>query len=42
MPTIEPIPWEQLTPEQQASIVAILVQMLVHYLTANEAGHERK
>jgi hypothetical protein len=42
MPTIQPVPWEQLTPEQQASIVAILVQMLMHYLTANEASHDPK
>jgi hypothetical protein len=42
MLTSEPVLWEHLTPEQQASIIAILVQMLVHYLTANEASHDAK
>ena len=33
--------WKQLSPEQQARIIAILVQMLLHLVTqAGEVWHE--
>ena len=33
--------WEQLTPEQRARIIAILVQMLLHLVNQPmEAGHD--
>lgn len=33
MPTNRPNLWEQLTPEQQARIIAVLVQMLLRHLS---------
>jgi len=32
--------WEQLTPEQQDRIIAILVQMLLRHVTSLEVAHD--
>ncbi len=40
MPSNQPNLWEQLTPEQQERIIALLVQMLLRHLTLLEVAHE--
>ncbi len=39
-PTVQPNLWEQLTPEQQARILAVLVQMLLRQLAPSEGPHD--
>jgi hypothetical protein len=38
--TLPPNLWEQLTPEQQARILAVLVQMLLSRLAPSEVADE--
>jgi hypothetical protein len=40
MQTVQPSLWEQLTPEQQERIIAILVQMLLRHVTTVEVAHD--
>ena len=40
MPSTPTELWQQLTPEQQARIIAVLVQMLVGHLTPSEVADD--